>query len=77
MMFQKYFYIFKTTITIWFSFQTSFFLIKCAQFLLKIEEGFNIDDYKKKAFEIGKFHFKMHLNIFVSNVFLILKMMNF
>jgi hypothetical protein len=32
---------------------------------------------KEKAFEIGKFHFKTHLNIFVSNVFLILKMMNF
>jgi hypothetical protein len=32
---------------------------------------------KAKAFEIGKFHFKMHLNIFVSNVLLTLKIMNF
>jgi len=29
-------------------FQVSFFLIKCAPFLLKIGEDFNIDDYKGK-----------------------------
>jgi hypothetical protein len=28
-------------------FLASFFLIKCAPFLLKIEEGLNIDDYKR------------------------------
>jgi hypothetical protein len=29
-------------------FQTFFFFIKCASFLFKIEEDFNIDDYKIK-----------------------------
>jgi hypothetical protein len=38
-------------------FQTSFFLIKCAPFLFKIEKGLNIDGIKAKALEIGKFHF--------------------
>ncbi len=32
---------------------------------------------KKKALEIDKIHFKTHLNIFVSNVYLTLKIMNF
>jgi hypothetical protein len=32
---------------------------------------------KAKALEIGKIHFKTHLNIFVSKVFLTLKIMNF
>jgi hypothetical protein len=32
---------------------------------------------KEKLLEINKFHFKTHLNIFVSNVFLTLKIMNF
>jgi hypothetical protein len=32
---------------------------------------------KTKALEIGKIHFETHLNIFVSNVFLTLKIMNF
>jgi hypothetical protein len=32
-----------------FFFQTSFFLIKCAPFFLKIEEDFNIDDFKNKS----------------------------
>jgi hypothetical protein len=32
--------------TIFIFFQTSFFLTKCASFLLKIGEDFNIDDYK-------------------------------
>jgi hypothetical protein len=31
----------------------------------------------KKTLEIGKIHFKTHLNIFVSNMFLTLKIMNF
>jgi hypothetical protein len=31
----------------------------------------------KKTLEIGKIHLKTHLNIFVSTVFLILKIMNF
>jgi hypothetical protein len=31
-----------------FIFQMFFFLIKCAPFFLKIEEGFNLDDYKGK-----------------------------
>jgi hypothetical protein len=29
--------------------QTSFFFIKCASFFLKIEEEFNIDDYRSKS----------------------------
>jgi len=32
---------------------------------------------KEKSLKINKIHFKMHLNIFVSNVFLTLKIMNF
>jgi len=32
---------------------------------------------KAKAFEIGKIHLKTHLKIFVSNVFLTVKIMNF
>jgi hypothetical protein len=32
---------------------------------------------KEKALEIGKIHFKTHLNIFVSNMLLTLKIMNF
>jgi hypothetical protein len=59
-----------------FFFQMYFFLIKCAPFFLKIGEGISIDDYKAKALEIGKFRFKMHLNIFVSNVFVTLKITN-
>jgi hypothetical protein len=30
-------------------FSTFFFLIKCAPFLFKIEEDFNIDDYKENS----------------------------
>ncbi len=30
-----------------------------------------------KKLEIGKIHFKTHLNLFVSNVFLTLKIINF
>jgi hypothetical protein len=30
-------------------FSNVFFLIKCAPFFLKIEEGLNIDDYKNKS----------------------------
>jgi len=54
-----------------------FFFIKCAPFILKIEEALNIDDIKIKALEIDKLHLKMNLNIFVSNVLLTLKIMNF
>jgi len=32
---------------------------------------------KEKTFEIGKIHLKTHLKIFVSNVFLTVKIMNF
>jgi hypothetical protein len=32
-----------------FIFQMSFFFIKCAPFLFKIEEDLNIDDYKSKG----------------------------
>jgi len=56
-----------------------FFLIKCAPFLLnsKLNGIFNNDFIKTKAPETGKIHFETHLNIFVSNVFLTLKIMNF
>jgi hypothetical protein len=40
---------FKAIDTMGFSFQISFSLIKCAPFLFKIEEDFNIDDYKSKS----------------------------
>jgi hypothetical protein len=32
---------------------------------------------KEKALEIGEIHFRTHLNTFVSNMFLTLKVMNF
>jgi hypothetical protein len=32
---------------------------------------------RKKILEVGEIHFKTHLNTFVSNMFLILKIMNF
>jgi hypothetical protein len=37
--------------------ETMDFFFKCAPFRLKIEEDLNIDDYKRKKIEIGKFHF--------------------
>jgi hypothetical protein len=61
---------FQTTVTM-------VFFSECAPFLLKIEKDVNIDDYKRKKVEIVQIHFKIHLNIFVSNVFLTLKIMNF
>jgi len=58
-------------------FQKSFFLIKCAPFLFKIEDDLNIDDYEgKKKLELVEFIFITHLNAFGSNVFLALKIMN-
>jgi hypothetical protein len=75
MMFQKSFCMFKTTMNNHF-FQMSFLFIKCAPFIFKIEKDLNIDDYKSKALEIHKILLKTHLNIFVSNLFLALKIMN-
>jgi hypothetical protein len=50
-----------------FFFKHSFLKIKCAPFLLKIEEDHKVDDFKK--YEIGENHFKIHLSKFVSNFF--------
>jgi len=52
-------------------FQTTFFVIKCAPFFYKIEEDLNINDYERKT--IGE----IHLNAFVSNILLTLKILNF
>jgi hypothetical protein len=60
-MFQEYFGMLKIILNIFFFFQTFFFIIKCASFLLKIEENFNIKK-KKKALEIGEIHLKTQLN---------------
>ncbi len=58
-------------------FQTSFFPIKCAPLLLKIEEDFNIDDYKGKRTWLMKIVYITNLSTFGSNVLLTLKIMNF
>jgi hypothetical protein len=50
-----------------FFFKHSFLKIKCAPFLLKIEEDHKVDDLKK--YEIGENHLKIHLSKFVSNFF--------
>jgi hypothetical protein len=50
MMFQNSFDMFKVIANNKFFFQTSFFFIKCAYFLFKIGEDYNID-------EIDKIHF--------------------
>jgi hypothetical protein len=61
MMFQEYFGMLKIILNNFFFFQTSFFIIKCASFLLKIEKKIKII-YKKKALEIGEIHLKTQLN---------------
>jgi hypothetical protein len=43
----------------------------------KLEMILVIMSIKAKALEIDKIHFKTHLNIFVSNMLLVLKIMNF
>ncbi len=58
-------------------FQTSFFSTKCAPFLLKIGEDFNIDNLKAKGTWIDEIIFITHLNTFGSNVCLTLKIMDF
>ncbi len=58
-------------------FQTSIFLTKCAPFILKIEEDFNIDDYKCKKTWITSFFYITNLSTFGSNVLLTLKIMDF
>jgi hypothetical protein len=55
----------------------SFLLIKCAPFLFKLKKILTLMIIISKALEIGKIHFKTHLNIFVSNVPLTLKILNF
>jgi hypothetical protein len=69
---------FKAIVTTFFI-QMSFFLIKCAPFLLKskLKGILTIMIIKTKALEISKNHFETHLNIFVSNVLLTIKIMNF
>ncbi len=42
----------------------------------KLKRTSTLKIIKVKALEIGKLHFKIHLNIFVSNVFLTLKIVN-
>jgi hypothetical protein len=43
----------------------------------KLEMILVVMSIKAKALEIDKIHFKTHLNIFVSNMLLALKIMNF
>jgi hypothetical protein len=55
----------------------SFFLPKCAPFLLKIGKEFNIMIRRAKRFELMKIVFITHLNTFGSKMFLTLKIMDF
>jgi hypothetical protein len=54
-----------------------FSLSNVHHFFSKLKRILTLMIIKKKSLEINKIHFKMHLNIFVSNVFLTLKIMNF
>jgi hypothetical protein len=56
-------------------FQTSFFIIKYALFLSKIEEDLNINDQKRKMNQNWLNSFWQH--IFGSNMLLALQIMNF
>jgi hypothetical protein len=58
-------------------FQMSLFFTKCAPFLLKIGEDFNIDDLKGKRTWINDVFKITNLNTFNSNMFLTLKIMDF
>jgi hypothetical protein len=59
-------------------FQTSFFLIKCAHnFFSKLERIIILMIKRAKELKLANFIFATHLNIFGSNVFLALKVMNF
>jgi hypothetical protein len=50
-------------------FQTSFFFTKCAPFLLKIEEDFNIDDQKEKRISIDElFSYNLFEHIWFKSV---------
>jgi len=60
------------------------FLFKCHFSLPNVHHSFSklemilvVMSIKAKTLEMDKIHFKTHLNIFVSNVFLALKIMNF
>jgi len=55
----------------------SFFLPKCAPFLLKIEKEFKLMIRRAKGFELMKIVFITHLNTFGSKMFLTLKIMDF
>ncbi len=54
--------------TILIFFQMFFFPTKCAPFLLKIEEDFNIDDKRAKKFELMKVVYITNFNTFGSNM---------
>ncbi len=56
--------------------QMSFFSTKCAPFLLKIEEDFNINDLKGKRNWTNELFLITDLNTFGSKVFLHLEIMN-
>jgi hypothetical protein len=60
-----------------FFFQTSFFIINVHHSFSKLERILLLIIRKTKALEIVEIHVKTHLNTFVSNMFLILKIMNF
>jgi hypothetical protein len=55
----------------------SFFLINVHHSFSKLEMILVVMSTKAKALEINKIHLKTYLNIFVSNVLLALKIMNF
>jgi hypothetical protein len=60
-----------------FIFEMPFFLSNVHHNFSKLKKTLTLMIIKIKALEIGKLHFKMDMNIFVSNMHLTLKIMNF
>jgi len=76
-MFQESFCMFKTIVNNDFFFKCFFSLSNVHHSFSKLEMILILIIIKEKSFEIGKIHFKTHLNMVVSNVFFTLKIMIF
>ncbi len=62
---------------VFFFLKCPYFSTKCAPFLLKIKEDLTFMIRMAKGLELMRIFFKTNLNTFGSNVFLILKIMDF
>jgi hypothetical protein len=60
---------FKATVTTWFFFQKSFLSSDVPHSFSKLKKALTLVIILEKALEIDKFHFKTHLNKFISNNF--------